>query len=165
MGVFDKFADAPNQIKKEGQEITIRFQRTGPTTGRISWNIPPPAAGCSKDGSQAYDGIVLTVNSKASNYLSNAPKNAVFYTGDATGDADLHAGDKLDGALVVGAFYNDKTTTYLDVNDILPKTPYYVSGYAVDAQGRYHREGVMRTPCRPVRLSGVYRTRLLSTTS
>ena len=142
MGVFDKFADAPNQIKKEGQEITIRFQRTGPTTGRITWNIPPPAAGCSKDGSQSYDGIVLTINGKASNYLSNAPKNAVFYTGDATGDADVHAGDKLDGALVVGAFYNDKTTTYLDVNDIFPKTPYYVSGYAVDAQGRYHREGV-----------------------
>jgi hypothetical protein len=142
MGVFDKFADAPNQIKKEGQEITIRFQRTGPTTGRISWNIPAPAAGCAKDAAQAYDGIVITINGKASNYLSNAPKNATYYTGDATGDADMHAGDKLDGALVVGAFYNDKTTTYLDVNDILPKTPYYVSGYAVDAQARYHREGV-----------------------
>ena len=142
MGVFDKFADAPNQIKKEGQEITIRFQRTGPTTGRISWNIPAPAAGCAKDGSQAYDGIVITVHNKPSNYLSNAPKNGTFYNADATGDADMHAGDKLDGALVIGAFYHDKTTVYLDVNDILPKTPYYVSGYAVDAQGRYHREGV-----------------------
>lgn len=142
MGVFDKFADAPGQIKKEGQEIVIRFQRTGPTTGRISWNVPAPAAGCSKDGSQAYDGIVITVNNKPSNYLSNAPKDGTFYNGDPTGDADMHAGDKLDGAMVVGAFYHDKTTTYLDVNDILPKTPYYVSGYAVDAQGRYHREGV-----------------------
>lgn len=141
MGVFDKFADAPNQIKKEGQEITIRFQRTGPTTGRISWNIPAPAAGC-KAENQAYNGIVITVNSKPSNYLSNSPKNGTFYNGDATGDADLHAGDKLDGALVVGAFYDDKTTTYLDVNDILPRTAYYVSGYAVDAQARYHREGV-----------------------
>jgi hypothetical protein len=142
MGVYDKFADGPNQIKKEGQEITIRFQRTGPTTGRISWNIPAPAAGCGKDASRAYDGIVITINSKASNYLSNSPKNGVFYNGDATGDADLHAGDKLDGALVVAALYNDTTTSFIDVNDIFPKTAYYVSGYAVDAQARYHREGV-----------------------
>lgn len=141
MGVFDKFADAPNQIKKEGQEITIRFQRTGPTTGRISWNIPAPAAGC-KAENQAYNGIVITINSKPSNYLSNSPKNGTFYNGDLTGDADLHAGDKLDGALVVAAFYDDKTTTFIDVNDILPRTAYYVSGYAVDAQARYHREGV-----------------------
>lgn len=141
MGVFDKFADAPDQIRKEGQEITVRFQRTGPTTGRISWNIPMPAAGCAA-GTQAYDGIVITVNGKPSNYLSNSPKDGTYYNGDATGDADLHIGDKLDGALVVGAFYHDKTTTFLDVNDILPKTPYYVSAYAVDGVGRYHREGV-----------------------
>lgn len=141
MGVFDKFADTPDQIKREGQEITVRFQRTGPTTGRISWNIPPPSMGCKADN-QAYNGIVLTINSKASNYLSNSPKNGTFYTADATGDADLHSGDKLDGAIVVGAFYDDKVTTFLDVNDIFPKTVYYVSGYAVDAQARYHREGV-----------------------
>lgn len=140
MGVFDKFADAPDQIKKEGQEITVKFTRTGPTTGRVTWNIPPPAAGCAA-GTQAYDGIVITVNGKAVNYLSNSPKDGTYYTPDATGDADVHAGDKLDGALVVGAFYHDKTTTFLDLSDILPKTPYYVSAYAVDNVGRYHREG------------------------
>jgi hypothetical protein len=141
MGIFQSFNDTPNQIKREGQEITVRFQRTGPTTGRISWNIPPPSMGCNAEN-QAYNGIVLTINSKASNYLSNSPKDGTFYIADATGDADLHAGDKLDGAIVVGAFYDDKVTTFLDVNDIFPKTVYYVSGYAVDAQARYHREGV-----------------------
>lgn len=142
MGTFDKYADTPGQIKKEGQEITVRFQRTGPTTGRITWNIPAPFAGCGPDAVQAYDGIVITVNSKPSNYLSNSPVDGKYYTADATGDADLHAGDVLDGALVVGAFYHDKTTTSIEINDILPKTPYYVSAYAVDAVGRYHREGV-----------------------
>lgn len=142
MGVFDKYADAPDQIKKEGQEITIKFQRTGPTTGRISWTIPAAAAGCGRDGSHAYDGIVITINSKPSNYLSNSPHNGTFYTADPTGDADVHAGDKLDGALVVAALYDDTTTNYIDVADILPRTVYWVSGYAVDMQARYHREGV-----------------------
>lgn len=142
MGVFDKFADAPDQIKKEGQEITIRFQKTGPTTARISWNIPAPAAGCAVGASQAYNGIVITVNSKAANYLSTSPKDGTFYNGDPTVDADTHAGDKLDGAMVLAALYDDKTTSYIDVTDVKPRTAYYVSGYAVDAQGRYHRAGV-----------------------
>lgn len=142
MGVFDKFSDAPNLIKKEGQEITIRFQRTGPTTGRVSWSIPSSAAGCAKDASSAYAGMLITLNSKASNYLSNSPKNGTFYNGDATGDPDVHAGDKLDGAMVIAALYDDTVTSYVDIADILPRTAYYVSGYAIDAQARYHREGV-----------------------
>jgi hypothetical protein len=141
MGVYDKFADSPNAIRIEGQEITLRFQRTSDTTGRISWNIPAPAAGCNAD-TQAYDGIVLTVASKPANYLTTSPKDGVYYTGDATVDTDVHAGDKLDVALIVGAFYNNKTTTFLDLTDLTPRTAYYVSGYAVDKVARYHREGV-----------------------
>jgi hypothetical protein len=141
MGVFDKFADTPDQIRIEGQEITIKFQRLSETTGRISWNIPPPAAGCNSD-TQAYDGIVITVANQPANYLSNSPQDGTYYTGDPTADADVHAGDKLDGALVVGAFYNDKKTTFLDITDLKAKTPYYISGYAVDKVARYHREGV-----------------------
>jgi hypothetical protein len=142
MGVFDKFNDAPNQIKKEGQEIVIRFQRTGPTTGRISWNIPASVAGCSTGSNAAYDGIVITVSSKPANYLSTSPKNGVYYTGDATVNSDIHAGDAIDGSLVLAALYHDRTTTFIDVTDVTERTPYYVSGYAVDGQGRYHREGV-----------------------
>jgi hypothetical protein len=142
MGVYDKFSDGPEQIKKEGQEITVRFQRTGPTTGRVSWNIPPPTAGCGKDAPRAYDGFVVTLNTRPSNYLSNSPKNGTYYSGDPTADADLHAGDKLDGAIVIAALYHDLETTYVDINDVIPKTAYYVSGYAVDSQARYHREGV-----------------------
>lgn len=141
MGTYTKFADGPDQIRKEGQEITIKFIRLTETTGRITWNIPRPSAGCNVD-TQAYDGIVVTLDNVPANYLSTSPKDASYYTADATGDRDLHVGDKLDTSLVVGAFYNDKKTVSLEIDGFPPRTPYYISGYAVDAQGRYHREGV-----------------------
>lgn len=141
MGTFDRFADTPDAIRLEGQEITIKFQRTGPNTGRISWNIPPPSNGCNAL-TQAYDGIVVTVNNQPANYLSNSPKNGNYYNGDTTFDRDLHAGDDLDGAKVVAALYHDRTTTFIDVTDVSERTAYYVSGYAVDSVARYHREGV-----------------------
>lgn len=141
MSVYDNFADTPNQIKTEGQEITIKFQRTSDTTARISWNIPPPAHGCSADR-QAYDGIVITVANTPANYISTSPKDGTYYEGDPTADYDLHSGSVIDTAYVVAALYHDKTTTFIDIDGIKPKTPYYVSGYAVDGVGRYHREGV-----------------------
>lgn len=141
MSVYDNFADSPNQIKIEGQEITIKFQRTSDTTARISWNIPPPAHGCSADR-QAYDGIVITIANTPANYITTSPKDGTYYDGDPTADYDLHSGSVIGGAYVVAALYHDKTTTFIDIDGIKPKTPYYVSGYAVDAVGRYHREGV-----------------------
>lgn len=141
MGVYDQFADKPNQIKLEGQEITLTYQRTGDDTARISWNIPAPSAGCNS-ATQAYNGIVITVSNTPANYLSNSPKDGVYYKDDPTFDSDLHSGDKLDGALVLAALYDDKYTTYIDVTGVKDKTPYYVSGYAVDKVARYHTEGV-----------------------
>lgn len=141
MSIYDNFADSPNQIKIEGQEITIKFQRTGNNSARISWNIPPPAHGCSAEN-RAYDGIVVTVSNSPANYLSTSPKDGTYYDADPTADFDVHVGSVLDGAYVVGAFYHDKTTTFIDIDGIKDRTPYYVSGYAVDGVGRYHREGV-----------------------
>lgn len=142
MSVYDNFADSPNQIKVEGQEITIKFERTGDATARISWNIPPPAHGCTS-GTQAYDGIVITISDNPSNYISTSPKDGVYYNGDPTADRDIHSGDVIDStAYVVAAIYHDTTTTFVDIDGIKPRTPYYVSGYAVDNVGRYHREGV-----------------------
>jgi hypothetical protein len=142
MGTFSKFADSPDQIRKEGQEITLRFTKTGPTTGRVSWNIPLPSVGCDVSGAGAYNGIVITVASKAANYLSTSPQNGTFYTGDTSVDPDLNTGDRLDGAMVLAALYDDKTTTSIDLTDLSDKTVYYISGYAVDNVCRYHREGV-----------------------
>lgn len=141
MGIYDGFGDTPNQIKSEGQQINIAFIRNGDGSATIKWNIPPPVAGCSQED-QAYDGIIITVSDKPANYIASSPIDGTYYTGDPTFNADLHVGDKLDGARIVGAFYHDKTTKTLIVQDVEPKTPYYVSAYAVDGVARYHREGV-----------------------
>lgn len=140
MGIYDGFADTPDQIRSEGQQINVALVRDGNGGATIKWNIPSPVAGCSVED-QAYDGIVIIVSDKPANYIESSPKNGTYYTGDPTFSKDLHSGDKIDGARVVGAFYHDKTTTSLFVTDVEDKTPYYVSAYAVDNVGRYHREG------------------------
>jgi hypothetical protein len=141
MGIYDGFHDSPNQIKSEGQQIDLAFVRNGDGTGIIKWNIPVPVAGCSVED-QAYDGIVILVSDKPANYIESSPKNETYYSADPTFDPELHAGDKIDDSRVVGAFYHDKITKTLLVQNVLEKTPYYVSAYAVDNVGRYHREGV-----------------------
>lgn len=141
MSIYSSFADTPEQIRIEGQEITLRFIRIDDETGKLVWNIPPTMEGCKGDGK--YDGIVLTVSRKPANYIESSPKDGTYYIGDATVDPDLHAGSVIEeGVLVVGAFYNDRTTTELELTGLQPNTAYYFSGYAVDNVARYHREGV-----------------------
>jgi hypothetical protein len=53
MGTFDIRQDAPGLLRAESLNITLKFDRTGPSTGRISWNIPAPAAGCTAE-TQSY---------------------------------------------------------------------------------------------------------------
>ena len=145
MSIYDSFADKPNRIKEEGQEITLRFSRIDDNTGKVTWNIPPSFNGCKADG--VYDGIVITVSRKPANYIESSPKDGKYYIGDSSADPDLHAGSKIidteeEKVLVVGAFYNDRTTTELEIMNLEPRTAYYFSGYAVDNVARYHREGV-----------------------
>ena len=140
MGTFDAFSDTPFQIKTEGREITLVFDRINTTTGTVSWNIPPPAAGCTAE-TQAYNGIVITLDTVPATQ-QKAPVNGSVYEGDPTADRDLHAGSRIGTALVVGAFYNDKTTTSIELSGLEKDVPYYIAGYAVDAVNRYHTEGV-----------------------
>lgn len=142
MSVFDNYNDLSNQIVREGQEISVKFVRNGDGTGTVSWNIPPPANGCSA-ANQAYDGIVITGAPQAPNYVSDSPKNGTFYNGDPTLNFSASLGDKIgEDNTVLGAFYHDKTTTSLTVTDVDPTTWYYISAYAVDGVGNYHREGM-----------------------
>lgn len=134
------YNDTPFQIEHEGQTIDLTFTKTTPDTATIKWNIPAPAVGCGDDQG-AYNGIVITMDDK-SVLNGQRPVNATYYTADPTADTELHAGDKIGDAVVVGAFYDDDTTTSLEVSDIVPNRPYYFSAYAVDKQGRYHRDGV-----------------------
>lgn len=141
MSIFESYADKPNQIKEEGQEITLRFSRIDDNTGKLTWNIPPGYKGCKGQG--VYNGIVITVSRKPANYIASSPKDGEYYVGDPTVDPDLHSGSRIqDDVLVVGAFYDDRKTTELEVLDLQPRTPYYFSAYAVDNVARYHREGV-----------------------
>lgn len=141
MTIFDSFADKPNQIREEGQEITLRFSRIDDNTGKLTWNIPPSYKGCKGQG--VYNGIVLTVSRKPANYIESSPKDGNYYVGDPSVDPDLHSGSSTEeGVLVVGAFYDDRETTELEIYDLKPRTAYYFSGYAVDNVARYHREGV-----------------------
>jgi len=141
MSIFKSFADSPDQIRLEGQEITLKYVRIDDETGKLTWNIPPSIEGCSGDGK--YDGIVLTVSRVPANYIGSSPKDGQYYIGDSTVDPALHSVSRIeDGVMVVGAFYNDRTTTELEVTGLQPNTAYYFSGYAADNVARYHREGV-----------------------
>lgn len=140
MGTFDIRMDAPGILRVESLNTNISFDRTGPTTGRVSWNIPTPAAGCEATN-QAYNGILVTLDNTPTSG-SKIPTNGTVYNSDATADINLFAGDKCGTSFVVGAFYNDLTTTFFDVTGLTPNTPYYISGFPVDKQNRYFREGI-----------------------
>ena len=140
MGTFDIRQDAPGLLRNESLNITMKFERTGPNTGRISWNIPSPAAGCTAD-TQAYCGMLVTLDTTPAS-ASKAPTDGTVYSSDGTADTNLFAGDKISTSLVVGAFYNDRTTTFFDVSGLMPNTPYFVTGFPVDCQNRYYIEGV-----------------------
>lgn len=148
MSIFDSPSDAPFQIKTEGETINLSFARGVPTSGQgtVSWNIPAPARGCQTENG-AYCGFVVVAHDKPVQ-IENAPVDGTYYTADPTVNKDTHLGDKINGALVIGAFYEgekkgrgEELTTSFVVSDLQTRTPYYIAGYAVDCQGRYHREG------------------------
>lgn len=140
MSKFDIFTDAPGLLRSESLNITMRFDRTSPTTGRVSWNIPTPSAGCTAE-TQAYCGMVITLDTKPA-AAGKGPVDTQIYSSDPTADTNLFAGDTIDTAIVIGAFYQDRTTTFFDVTGLKANTPYYVSGFPVDCQLRYFVQGV-----------------------
>ena len=139
MAIYDKFADAPDRLKIEGQEITVKLVRNGDGTATIKWDIPN-ISGCEIED-LVYDGIIITVSDRPANYITTSPQNGVYYNADPTFDKGIHSGDNINVANVVGAFYHDRSTTSIVVADVVEKTAYYVSAYAVDQQGNYFREG------------------------
>lgn len=140
MGTFDIRPDAPGLLRAESLNTVISFAKTGTTSGRVFWNIPSPAPGCTS-ANQAYNGIVVVVSSVQPS-PQDRPQDGVVYAADNTTSADLHSGDKISSAFVVGAFYGDRTTTFCDIIDLQPDVVYFVSGYPVDAELRYFGEGI-----------------------
>jgi len=137
---LDIRTDAPGLLRTEAMSMSIKFDRTGPTTGRITWNIPRPAAGCAADD-QAYCGIIVTIDGTANN-STKLPVNGTVYNSDPTADGNLFAGDTIGSSKVVGAFYHDRTTTFMDISGLTENGAYFVSGFPVDCENRYYREGI-----------------------
>lgn len=140
MAVYGPFADQPNRITDDGREITIKLDRVQPDTAVITWNLPKGNPGCSPED-LAYNGIVIVLDT-VEILQAQTPKNGLRYVGDPTADSNLFAGDKISTGLVIGAFYNNKTTVSLTVTGLTPNVPYYIAGFAVDNVLRYHNEGV-----------------------
>ena len=151
MGTFDGFNDVTGQLKREGETITLTFSPGLPVTGQgtVQWNIPAPAQGCqTDDGRGVYCGIVILLSTHPLT-AAQVPVDGTFYTNDPTANPDLHVGDSIADALVVGAFYegekrsrDEDLSTSLIISDLETNGTYYVAGYAVDCQGRYHKDGV-----------------------
>lgn len=133
------YRDGPNQIKYEAQQISLNYVKDTPSTATLTWNIPSPVFVCDEN-SRAYNGIVLTVSSVPVTQAQK-PVNGTVYTGDATVSAQLHAGDTIGDAMVIGTFYDDDITTSMNVADLEPLTPYYFSAYAVSSQLIYDPAG------------------------
>lgn len=140
MSTFDIITDAPGLLRAESLNIEISFVRTSDSTGRISWTIPTPAAGCLST-SQAYCGMLVTLDTSPAT-VSKVPVDGVQYQSDPTASTTLFAGDVIGSARVVGAFYNDRSTSFFDVTGISPTEAYYISGYPVDCEFRYFQQGV-----------------------
>ena len=150
MSSFEPIQDAAFALKAEGQEIKINDTKGVPATGQatVEWTIPKPAQGCESSDTGAYAGIVILLNTEAMDG-TNIPQDGTVYVADPTADPNLSTADKIGGAMVVGAVYEceekargETLTTSIVINDIDANTGYYVAGYAVDCQNRYHSDGV-----------------------
>lgn len=134
------YQDSPYKITTEGREISISFQKTSPTTATVNWTLPKGAPGCSIDD-LVYNGIVVVVDNVPIK-IDQTPSNQTYYNADNTVDRDLHSGDTIGTGLVVAALYDDKSTVSIELTGLIPNTPYYFAGFAVDNVGNYHAEGV-----------------------
>jgi len=150
MSVFDPIGDSAYSLRTEGQEIKLLFKQGVPVTGQgtIEWNIPTPAHGCASGETGAYAGIVLLLSTEPLD-ASNIPQDGTVYVADPTANFDLSTADMIGNAIVVGAVYEcekksrgEELTTSLIISDLDPGASYYVGGYAVDCQNRYHSDGI-----------------------
>lgn len=150
MSGFDPIGDSANSLRTEGQEIKLTFKQGVPATsqGTIEWNIPAPAHGCASGETGAYAGIIFLLSTEPLD-ASNIPQDGTVYVADPTADFDLSTADMIGNAIVVGAVYEceqkgrgETLTTSLVISNLQQGVSYYLGGYAVDCQYRYHSDGI-----------------------
>lgn len=150
--MFNGISDIPGTIKIEGEKISVDFLPAQPQSGQgtVRWNIPTPIDGCltRSTAQSAYCGIVV-VASLSPLSPENIPVDGTRYEPDPSLNADIHCGDRIGDALVIGAFYEgeqkaagEDLTTELIVDDLNSDIVYYVGVYAVSCTLQYHRDGI-----------------------
>lgn len=133
------YRDGPNQLMYEAQQIAVSAVKTAPDTYTIAWNVPNPVFGCDPSA-RAYNGVVVVASTVPISQVDK-PVRGNIYTADPTVSPDLHAGDVIGNALVVGSFYDDDITTQVTVTGVDSATPYYFGVFAVSAQLTYDPNG------------------------
>lgn len=131
---FNQYNDTPNQIRNEGEQISVKFKRNGDGTGTITWNIPTAPNGILK-----YVGALITLDTSETS-VAKWPTDSVRYNEDNTCNPNLHVGDKINTALVVGVVMHP--TNSLIVNDVDPTKSYFITLHAFTDVLQYHFEGV-----------------------
>lgn len=125
---MSSIAENVNSLETAGKATGIRFQRTGPTTGTVTWNIL---------NNGTYDGIVITASLVEIN-PSNYPTDGVRYNASSNFNSPA---DKIGAAHVVGALYGDTTTKSLNLTGLDPNAVYFVSGHVVNNVLHYYTMG------------------------
>lgn len=149
---FNDISDLSGTIQVEGDKIAVDFLPTVPQQSQatVRWNIPSPIAGCADVShvDNAYSGIVILA-SETPLTGANIPEDGVRYDADPTLNPELHVGDTIGGALVVGAFYEaeekargEALTTEAILNDYNSDGNFYVGAYAVNGTLEYHKDGI-----------------------
>jgi hypothetical protein len=123
-------ADISNSIQDEGSEIILTLDRVSPTSATLTWVVPK--------SKRAYNGILITASLEEIN-PSNYPINRVKYTASTVFSTPA---DRIGSAVVVGAFYNDKTTTSVTITGLDPNDVYFCSAHLITNVNTYYGIGV-----------------------
>lgn len=160
--------DASGDLWSAGQSIKLTFVRTSPTTGSLSWTLPSAAQSSEDDqvvvtttdpvtgqsvtttvqenpvttGNSVYNGILITASVFEIN-PSNYPTDSVVYQASAN---LLAPADRIGQAVVVGAFYDDTTTTTLQLTGLEPNSVYYCSAHVISNVNTYYTIGTRSYP-------------------
>jgi len=106
-------------VTLEGRNIVLSFERTGPTTGVVSWTLPKTT--------NAYDGALVLSSTRDFN-PSNMPTDGVKYNPST----DLSNPNNTIGlAKVIGAFYGDKTTNTISLTGLVDGIDYFFALHLV----------------------------------
>lgn len=138
MSISGPFADGPNQIRYECQQIALQFSKLSDSEGTLTWNIPKSVTGCATPA--VYNGAVIVAHTKPI-LTEHKPMPGVVYVGDPTVDVSLHVGTKIGDAIVIASLYDDVVTSEVFVSGLQPGVPYHFALFGVTAQFEYDRAG------------------------